>query len=170
MFFKTAPLLIFLLLAGCATRLTEGGRTIRVVRDGSAAALAGCTRLVPVRGEADSFLSSGDYGVIYATYDARNKAARVPGADTLVVTADEGRRLGGEVAGFVYDCSARRAAPAAAPAALPAAAPAPSGSVTREKQAKPAGIAPRDDLFAKAKKCQTKGGVWIDDRCVIPVD
>jgi hypothetical protein len=165
MVYKAAPLFIVLLLAGCATRLTDGGRAIRVVRDGSVAALAGCTRLVLVRGEAESFLSSGDYGVIYATYDARNKAARVPGADTLVVTSDEERRLGGEVTGFVYDCSTRRAG-----SAITVAAPTHAGSVTREKQAKPVGIALRDDVFAKAKKCQTKGGVWIDDRCVIPVD
>jgi len=165
MFLKAAPLFIFLLLAGCATRLTDGGRAIRVVRDGSATALAACTRLAPVRGAAESFLSSGDYGVIYATYDARNKAARVPGADTLLVTADEGRRLGGEVTGFAYDCSTRRAG-----AAVPVAAPAPADSVTREKQLKPVGSAPGEDIFAKAKKCQTKGGVWVDDRCVVPID
>jgi hypothetical protein len=32
--------------------------------------------------------------------------------------------------------------------------------------------APRDPgiIFVKAKKCQSKGGVWVNDSCVIPID
>lgn len=26
------------------------------------------------------------------------------------------------------------------------------------------------DVFSKAKKCQIKGGVWINDQCVIQLD
>jgi hypothetical protein len=165
MFFKAAAWLSVLALAGCATQLTGAGRAIKVVRDGATPALLDCTPLGPVRGQSDSWLSSGDYGVIYATYDARNKAARFPGADTLVITGDAGRRFGGEVTGFAYDCSGRRVTPAAKAAFTKD----PRKAAGKSSQA-PALVQPGADIFAKAKQCQVKGGVWVNDSCVIPID
>jgi hypothetical protein len=101
--FSILALMVF--LSGCATTLTEAGRKIKVVHDGNSDVVSGCIKLVPVKGEARSLLSGGDYGVIYATNDARNKAARTPDADTLVIDDNPSRVFGGEVNGTAYNCS-----------------------------------------------------------------
>lgn len=140
---------LLLILGGCATTLTEGGRNIRVIHEGTPAAFSECMRLGPVTGEAGTILSGGDYGVFYATIDARNKAARIAEADTLLLTETEGKRLGGEVTGIAFNCGIRRNKPVK------------KGSTA---------IAPMDDIFAKAKKCQSKGGVWINNQCIIQIE
>ena len=158
-------LLAALLLSACATALTPGGRSVKVVHDGDAPAVARCERLGSVTGEAGSLLSGGEYGVFYATTDARNKAARIPGADTLVITDDRERRFGGEVSGVAYRCDRKpgtEPASAASPVSLvsPGAAP----------PAPHSGVTPVDQVFQKARKCQEKGGVWVNDQCVIPIE
>ena len=162
MYIKLVPLLLTLMLAGCATHLTDAGRRIKVVRDAGA---PDCARLGPVVGQAGSLLSGGEYGVIYATYDARNRAARIPGADTLVLTGNEERRFGGEVTGVAFDCTTRQAKAASKSAPLDA-----HRDQTGESAKKPVNLVPEVDIFTKAKICQGKGGVWINDRCVIPID
>jgi hypothetical protein len=162
---RILPILLTLVLAGCATHLSEAGRRIRVASDKNSGGLAQCLRLGPVKGEADSFLSGGEYGVIYATHDARNKAARIPGADTLEIIDNESRRLGGEITGVAYNCAARPQTPAARAVSV---------SVLREeapgKTAEPAAAAPGSGIFEKARKCQNKGGVWVNDACIIQID
>ena len=159
------PILLIPLLAGCATHLSEAGRTIRVASDKDSGGLAQCVRLGPVKGEADSFLSGGEYGVIYATHDARNKAARIPGADTLEIIDNESRRFGGVVTGIAYNCAIQPQSPAARP---------PSVSKPRDeasgKTKEPAAAAPGSVIFEKAKKCQNRGGVWVNDACIIQID
>lgn len=161
---KTSALFLTLLFGGCATRLTDAGRSVEVLYDGEARAVAGCLLLGPVRGETESFLANGEYGVIYATKDARNRAARLPGADTLLVTDSRGRRFGGEVTGLAYDCSAGRGRPVATAGPLP-----PLRGEASERGQKAAAPS-ADESFAKAKKCQLKGGVWIDGRCIVPIE
>lgn len=155
---------VFLLvvLPGCATHLAESGRRIKVVSAGDSTTLKQCEQLGRVTGKADSILSSGEYGVVYATIDARNKAGRIPGADTLEVVNDEPRRLGGEVTGNVYNCLTPRNQTAHV-----SAVPKSIGAVkaTPITQGKDSG-----NIFEKAKKCQSKGGVWVNDNCIIQID
>lgn len=154
---KTAVLILLFLLTGCATYVTEEGKKIRVIHDGNLEQYSDCKQLAVVQGEAGSFLSGGSYGLFYATNDARNKAARIPDADTLVIADNKGRRFGGEVTGIAYDCKPQRARPVQKTTA-PGTRKAPVTTV------------PGDDLFEKAKKCQNKGGVWVNNLCVIPIE
>lgn len=163
--FRIFPVLLTLLLAGCATHLTEAGRNIKVIHDGGSGVVADCVRLGLVTGETDSFLSGGEYGVIYATNDARNKAGRITSADTLVLTKNENRRFGGEVTGIAYNCSAPRITPDQATQ--------PVERKPREAPGKPAGTSSKkisNEMFEKARKCQSKGGVWVNHACIIQID
>jgi hypothetical protein len=160
----TLVLILLMLLAGCATHLAESGRRVKVINNADPALLKGCEQLGRVRGEADSFLSGGEYGVQFALNDARNKAGRIPEANTLVILDDEPRRLGGEVTGIVYNCLSPGIAATQPPPAHPQRNDLPVKTVVPS--------APRDPgiIFVKAKKCQGKGGVWVNDSCVIPID
>lgn len=155
-------LFILLLLAGCATHLAESGRKIKVVSNPDPAQFKGCEQLGRVRGEAESFLSGGEYGVIYATNDARNKAGRIPGADTLELVNDDPRRLGGEVTGIVYNCLAPHKVAVHAPALQKSDATGKTAPISTRKDP---GI-----IFEKARNCQNKGGVWVNDACIIQIE
>jgi hypothetical protein len=146
---RASVMVLILFLTGCATGLTEAGRKIRVIHDVDPVAFTECVRLGLVTGETGTILSGGDYGVFYATTDARNKAALIPEADTLLLTDNHGRRLGGEVTGIAYNCNPQGMKP------VPKTYPSP---------------APRDDVFEKVKKCRSKGGVWINNQCVIQIE
>lgn len=147
--FKMAGLLSLLLVTGCATNLTEAGRNIKVIREGAPELVANCAQLALVTGQSPSPLSGGDYGVFYATIDARNKTGRIPEADTLVITDNQSRRFGGEVTGIAYSCNPRHTGPA---------------------QQAPAPAVSKDVIFEKARKCQGKGGVWVNNQCVVPIE
>jgi len=160
-------ILLFMLvsMSGCATYLTEAGRSIKLVQAGDPEPLKNCERLETVRGEPQSFFSGGEYGVFYATNDARNKAARISSADTLVITQNNGRRFGGEVTGIAYNCSA--------PRNVPSRTTQPPERNPREQSGKPAETSPKkisEDVFEKASKCQNKGGVWVNDACILKVE
>ena len=75
-----------MMLMGCATQLTEAGRKIRVA--GNTDNVQQCARVSRITGEAGSFLNNGEYGIIYATVDARNKAAQIHGVDTIEITSN----------------------------------------------------------------------------------
>lgn len=157
-------LILILLLPGCATHLTDSGRKIKVVNNSDPTLQTRCEQLGSVTGESDSFLSGGDYGVIYATYDARNKVALIAGADTLGLVNSEPRRLGGEVAGIAYNCLKPGAVATQTTTTSPQ---------KHEVSVKTVPAPPRKDpgiIYEKAKKCQNKGGVWVNDACVIPID
>jgi hypothetical protein len=151
-------------LAGCATHLTESGRKITVVSNGDSAALKGCRQVGAVSGDAASLLSGGEYGVIYATKDARNKAGKIADADTLGITANEPKSFGGQVTGIVYTCLKRETVVAQPVSAVSQKDTAPLKNVATERT-KDSGT-----VFEKAKKCQIKGGVWVNDSCVIQID
>jgi hypothetical protein len=155
-------LLLLVVLPGCATHLAESGRRIKVFSSGDSTTLKNCEQLGRVTGEAGSFLSGGEYGVVYATIDARNKAGRILGADTLEVVNDEPRRLGGEVAGNVYNCLTPRNQTAHVPVVPKSAGAGKAAPVTQGKDL--------GNIFEKAKKCQSKGGVWVNDSCIIQID
>lgn len=157
-------LILLMLLPGCATHLADSGRGIKVINNADPSLLRGCEQLGRVKGEAESFLSGGEYGVVYATNDARNKAGRIPGADTLDIVNDEPRRLGGEVTGIVYNCLKPRTV-----TAQPSTPSAQRNDTPVKTVSAPA---PKDSgiIFEKARKCQSKGGVWVNDSCIIPIE
>ena len=163
---KLWMLVLIALLSGCATHLTESGHRIKVIATGDPTLTSRCEKIGRVRGETASFLSSGDYGVVYATNDARNKAGQLSRADTLEILNDEPRRLGGEVTGIVYNClSPKAASVATSPQAVVtqrSIAPEKTVPITVQKDS---GV-----IFEKAKKCQIKGGVWVNDTCIIQID
>jgi hypothetical protein len=157
-------LISVLFLTGCATHLTESGRKIRVVSNSDSVALKGCLQLSAVSGDSASLLSGGEYGVIYATKDARNKAGKIADADTLGITASDPKSFGGEVTGIVYTCVKRESVVAQPVATVSKKHTVPLKSEAPERT-KDSGI-----IFEKAKKCQIKGGVWVNDTCVIQID
>ncbi len=162
---RVLSLLMLLLISGCATHLTESGTRIKLVEDSNSELLKNCNRLDSVRGETDSFLSGGEYGVFYATNDARNKAGRIASADTLVITNNENRHFGGEVTGIAYNCSAPRITQVQTTQ--------PVERKPREAAGKPAETSSKkisNEIFEKAGKCQSKGGVWVNDVCIIQID
>lgn len=152
---------LLLTLGGCATGLTGAGRTIMVVPDTDPAAVARCERLAQVVGTSGSFLHGGDYGLYYALADARNRASGIAGADTLLLTDRQPRQFGGEVTGIAYNCNAPKTV--SAHKASPA-------DVQAVQKVSPAVVVPAGDIFLKAKKCQAKGGVWVNDQCVVQVE
>jgi hypothetical protein len=163
-------LVMVMTLPGCATTVAESGRRVQVVSSQKTELLKNCQRLGQVTGEAGSFLNNGEYGVIYATNDARNKAGSIPGADTLEVISDVPRIIGGTVTGVVYNCTGPIVSTSVSPTApakiiVPANASAPPKSVVTAPVAGiPAGT------FEKARKCQGKGGVWVNDICVVSIE
>jgi hypothetical protein len=159
-----AVLISVFFLTGCATHLTESGRKIRVVSNSDSVALKGCLQLGAVSGDSASLLSGGEYGVIYATKDARNKAGKIAEADTLGITASDPKSFGGEVTGIVYNCLKRELVVAQPVATVSKKDRAPIKSEATERR-KDSGT-----IFEKAKKCQIKGGVWVNDTCVIQID
>lgn len=163
---KMLILILLLVLPGCATTVAESGRRVQVVSSQKSALLKGCERLGEVTGEAGSFLNNGEYGVIYATNDARNKAGRIPGADTVEIISDGPRVIGGTVTGIVYNCTSPAASSAKPPAVSVPASVAP-------KAAAPAAPRPAvvpSSVFDKARKCQDRGGVWVNDLCVLQIE
>ena len=164
--FTTSTLLLSmtLLITGCATSLTPGGQKIKVLRDDDPEKIAGCVRLAKVTGESGSLLSGGEYGLYYATVDARNQAAVIKGGDTLLITRTQPSTFGGAIEGIVYNCLSPHVAQAA---------PETPRNARQNPGAPPAATttpAVTDDIFVKAKKCQEKGGVWVNNQCVIRID
>jgi hypothetical protein len=141
-------------LPGCATTITESGRKVKVVPVKNEQ-FKTCQRLGQVIGEAGSFLNNGEYGVIYATNDARNKAGLIPGADTVEILSDGPRAIGGTVTGIVYNCNAPVT---------------PTPVVTAHKPIVVPVVSVPGAVFDKARKCQEKGGVWVNDVCVLKIE
>ena len=146
-----------MMLMGCATHLTEAGRKIQVA--GNTDDVQRCLRVSRITGEAGSFLNNGEYGIVYATIDARNKAAQIHGVDTIEITSNEPGSFGGTVSAIAYDCSrlARNENNV-------------NNARASQEGKQPAGPIRQTSVFEKAKKCQDKGGVWVNDACVIAIE
>lgn len=161
-------LILLLVLPGCATTVAESGRRIQVVPSQKSEQLKRCERLGQVTGESQSFLNNGEYGVIYATNDARNKAALIPRADTVEIISDGPRVIGGTVTGIVYNCSAPSGVSTVSPAVAAHTADLPSTLAITPAPASAAGISTA--VFEKARKCQDRSGVWVNDTCVLQIE
>lgn len=148
--FKIMIFLLLPFLASCATKLTPGARNLNVVGSVSSELVANCEKVGAVVGYAKPGWGN-DVGLQQAMSDALNQAAKLPKGDTFAVSNRDRSFSGGQVNGMVFDCSKERVQ---------------SIKVVGGDRKKDHS----DDVFSKAKKCQVKGGVWINDQCVIQLD
>lgn len=169
---KNIPILLMMVLTlpGCATTVAESGRRVQVVSSQKSELLKNCQRLGQVTGEAGSFLNNGEYGVVYATNDARNKAGLIAGADTLEVISAGPRAIGGTVTGIVYNCSGSPVSATQPPANPADVAVAPKAAAAPKASSAPAPSSIPATVFEKARKCQERGGVWVNDICVLQIE
>lgn len=141
--------LFSLFLTACATSLTPQAKNLAVVGTVSSELVSSCVSLGSVVGYAKPGWGN-DVGLQQAMNDALNKAATIPGASIFAVSNKQRSFSGGQVNGIVYDCDKERVTPVA--------------------------IVPDDssvvdsDVFLKAKKCQKRGGVWVESQCVINLE
>lgn len=152
---KFLALLTCMVLAGCATPLTQNGRSITTVNSVASELVSDCKRIGVVNGYAQPGWGN-DVGLQQALNDARNKAGNIPSADTMAISLSNRLANGGEVTAFVYNCKEKNVQLIK--------------NVTESGQEKPLAQAPSKDVFAKAKKCQEKGGVWLNSQCVISIE
>lgn len=144
----TFIVVVTMLISGCATSLTERGRSITVVSGLSAELVNDCQRLAAVTGYAKPGWGNA-VGLDQAFSDARNKAGDIPDADTLAISSAQQQFNGGEVTGIAFNCRVKRVQLIQ--------------SVTPTE-------ATSENVFEKAKKCQEKKGVWVNNQCVISVE
>lgn len=140
---KSILLLTLLPLAACHhVELTGDGAQIVVLRS-TAQPAAECVVLGTVVGQ-------HKLGSAQALNIVRNHAA-VLGADTVMITTVEGwKSPSRRITASAFDCKDHHTQPIQA-----------------------AGETPPDSTqvtFDKAKKCQLKGGVWVNDQCVVQVE
>lgn len=140
--------IVVLVLSACATALTERGRSVTVINSMSAELANDCKRVGTVTGYAQPGWGN-DVGLEQALNDAKNKAGEIAGADTLAISLAQRKFSGGEVSGVVFNCSEKRVH------LIQSVSPAPEVS---------------GNVFERAKKCQGRGGVWVNDQCVINLD
>lgn len=141
--------LFSLFLTACATSLTPQARNLAVVGTVSSGLVSSCVPLGSVIGYAKPGWGN-DVGLQQAMNDALNKAAAIPGASTFAVSNKQRSFSGGQVNGIAYDCNRERVTPV---------------EIVQDNT----GVVD-SDVFLKAKKCQSKGGVWVDSQCVIDLD
>lgn len=134
---------IYMALLGCrSVRLTPEARNVLVV-DGVSSLTTECARLGSVVGQ-------HKLGYDHALVIVRNKAAQEYKADTVVISTVEGRMSPSRrVTAFAFNCSGRRTQPI-------------------EVVSQPRSITA--EQLDKAKKCQAKDGVWVNDQCVVQVE
>lgn len=148
--FRIIVIFFTLFLVSCATPFTPGARNLNVVGSVSSELVHNCKKIGSVAGYAQAGWGN-KVGLQQAMNDALNKAAEIPNGDTFAVSNKNRSFSGGQVNGMVFDCSQERTQPIRIV----------SDENKRELS---------DDVFSKAKKCQAKGGVWINDQCVIQLD
>jgi hypothetical protein len=139
-----------LFLVSCATPLTSGARNLHVVGSVSSELVVNCKKIGAVAGYAQPGWGN-NVGLQQAMNDALNKAAKIPNGDTFAVSNQNRSFNGGQVNGMVFDCSKERVQSIKI-----------VGSESPQEHSA--------NVFSKAKKCQFKGGVWINDQCVIQLD
>lgn len=148
-FMRIILVLISVFLTACATSLTSQAKNLAVVNMVSSELVSNCVPLGSVVGYAKPGWGN-DIGLQQAMNDALNKAAAIPGASTFAVSNKQRSFSGGQVNGIAYDCNRERVTPVAI-------VQDDSGDID-------------SDIFLKAKKCQKKGGVWVESQCVIDLE
>ena len=148
---KSIIIFFIIVLYGCGPSLTKNAQRITLVNSLSSELVSDCKRIGSVTGYAQPGWGN-DIGLDQALTDARNKAANIPNADTLAISSVIRQFSGGEVTGIVFNCSQKRVQLIK------------NISKTQETEDTPS------DVFEKAKKCQEKNGVWVNNQCVIPIE
>ena len=132
----------FVLLCGCRNvPLTAGGRNILVISNLDSLP-SGCERLEVVVAKAAK-------GYDQALTAVRNRAGAIPGANTIVINTVEGHTISRRISAVAFNCSVHATTPAAT---------------------EPQSIGVSKEIIEKAKKCQSKGGIWVNNQCVVQVD
>ncbi|MBU0673689.1 MAG: DUF4156 domain-containing protein [Proteobacteria bacterium] len=140
--------LMLLFLAGCATKLTPAAQQLTIISEYSPDKVQQCLKIGEVTGYSRHGFGN-DVGIVQATVSAKNKAGAINGSDTLAFTNKTSTFNNAQVSGFVYNCSQARGQ---------------SGQVVNAKPTDP------KTVYGKAQACQEKGGVWVNDQCVLKVD
>lgn len=140
------PFLVF--FNSCSTYLTEKGQRLMVVEGNAVGTVSDCTRLGPVRGFAKSGWGN-DVGLNQAYNDAINRAAEYEEADTIVIASTNRQFNGGSVDGIAYNCKSQKK------------------SIVELHESKRFNNV---EIVKKAKKCQEKGGVWINNICQLDIE
>lgn len=151
--FKLLSLLVLAsFVTGCSTPLTREAQEIMTIRDGGIIALMNCKELGFVTGDAGIW--GGTAGLDMAFSDAKNKAALLPKANAILITSSQMNPMS-IVNAKVFNCSETK--------------PQKIELVNRSN--------PQHELkedikltIEKARKCQIKSGVWLNDQCVISID
>lgn len=141
------------LLVGCANNLNREAQGIMTIKDGGVIALMNCKELGFVTG--DSGVWGGYSGMSQAMVDAKNKAAKMLGANAILVTNSRMNPTS-FVNAKVFNCSETK------PQKIEVVNHQPPQPASKQEQ-------DLDLIIQKAKKCQSKGGAWLDNRCVISI-
>lgn len=128
------------LTTGCSTTLTNEAKRLTVTNN-SVEALRSCELLGFVEGSGTPW--GGPEGLNIALTEAKNKAGLIPTADTLLITSSNENPVA-TIAAKVFKCS-------------------PDNHSGYQMESE---YEYDDEVIAKAKECQSDGGVWVNDRCV----
>lgn len=137
---------------GCSTPLSRQAQQIMTINDGAVIAMMKCKELGFVTGDAGIW--GGTAGLDMAYADAKNQAALLKGSNAILITNSQMNPTS-IVNAKVYNCSESK------PQKIEVV------SETVEKSL------PKQALnitIEKARKCQNKGGVWLEGQCVISIE
>ncbi|PWI34823.1 hypothetical protein DI392_00630 [Vibrio albus] len=137
-------------ISGCSTTMSDEARYLSVIRDGGVIATMNCELLGNATG--NSTIWGGPAGLDIAMADLKNNAAKYPNATSILITYSKMNPIS-QIDGKVYDCSNYKPA-----------------KIEVVKSAKAETNKDIASQFEKAKKCQSKGGVWINNSCVISIE
>ena len=142
---------IIMTLSGCAGKISPEGGRIMVVDSFSSDLVNVCKKLGSITGY--SKLGWGNAVALkQASVDARNKAGKITGADTMAIASELAGFSGAEISAFVYNCSQKE---------LVLIKQVPDETNVQKLN---------QEIFLKAKKCQKKDGVWFKGQCVISLE
>jgi hypothetical protein len=122
------------------------------IRDGGVMAMMDCQQLGYVSGNAGIW--GGTAGIESAFTDVKNKAAQLPGANSILVTSSR-MNPSAYVNATVFNCSERKTQKI---------------EIVNPTRSQPAQKSEAlGETMRKARECQQHGGVWINDQCVIDI-
>jgi len=145
-------LAMLILISSCSATLTKEAQQIMTIKDGGVIAMMNCKALGFVEGSSGSW--GGSAGIDMALADAKNKAALISNANTILITSSQ-KNPKSRVNAKVFDCSESKTKKI---------------EIVSQPQIKQQ---PKEDInitIEKAKKCQNKQGVWLNNQCVISID
>ncbi|EKO3632421.1 hypothetical protein M3894_002951 [Vibrio metschnikovii] len=137
---------------GCTTPLSREAQEITTISDGAVIAMMNCKELGFVTGS--SGVWGGSAGLSAAYSDARNQAALLSGANAIMITSSRMNPTS-IVNAKVYDCSDRKLSN--------------SERINKRTQTPPV-VEDINITIEQARKCQAKGGAWLNNLCVVSIE